>query len=64
MPKQKTKKSAMKRFKLTKTGKLLRRRQNSKHLKTKKSKSQIRRAKGTAQLFGKFKSKIKRLISS
>ena len=64
MVKQKTKKSAAKRFKLTKTGKLMRRKQNSGHNKSKKSKSQIRRAKGTATLIGRFKSKIIRLITS
>jgi len=62
--KQKTKKAAVKRFKLTKTGKLLRRRQNAGHLKTGKSKSQERRAKTSTTLMGRFKSKIIRLITA
>lgn len=64
MPKQKTRKSAAKRFKLTKTGKLLRGRQNTSHLKSKKSKSQKRRGKRIVEMKGKFKRKIKRMIQS
>ena len=64
MTKQKTRKSAARRFKLTKTGKLLRKRQNSSHLKTKKSASQKRKVKRYARVEGKFKSKIKRMIQS
>lgn len=64
MPKQKTRKSASKRFKLTKTGKLLRRKQNLSHRKKHKSKSQQRRAKRAVEMKGRFKSKIKRMIQS
>lgn len=64
MAKQKTRKSAAKRFRLTKTGKVLRGRQHSSHLKRKKSKSQKRRTKRLTELKGKFKSKIKRMLAS
>lgn len=50
MPKLKTKKSADKRFRITAKKKILRRSQMAGHLKTKKSKSQIRRHKVRAQV--------------
>ena len=43
--KLKTKKGAKKRFKITSTGKILKRGGNSSHLKKKKSKSRLRRQK-------------------
>lgn len=60
--KQKTKKAVAKRFKITKTGKVLHRSQYSSHLKFKKSKNRIRRQKEPAQLLGLQAKKIKRLL--
>lgn len=62
MPKAKTRKAAQKRFKITKTGKVMRGHQNSSHLKSKKSKSQKRRHKEPAQLKGKQAQMIKRML--
>jgi large subunit ribosomal protein L35 len=50
MPKQKTKKSAVKRFKITKNGKVLRGRGNAQHRKSHKSKRQIRHSKHQVKL--------------
>jgi len=47
MPKVKTRKSAVKRFKLSGSGKLLRRQAGQKHLLTKKRRRRIRALKGT-----------------
>ncbi len=46
MPKMKTRKSAAKRFKLTASGKLMRRQSGQKHLLTGKSSKRIRNLKG------------------
>lgn len=46
--KMKTKKIASKRFKVTKNGKILRGKQNARHLRSNKSKKQIRRYKAAA----------------
>ncbi|MCR4263625.1 MAG: 50S ribosomal protein L35 [Candidatus Roizmanbacteria bacterium] len=62
MPKQKTRKSVASRFKLTKTGKLLHRAQNGRHLKRKKSASQKRRMKLMKETTGTLKNKIKKMI--
>lgn len=43
MPKQKTRKVVKKRFKITKTGKVMHRRHGARHLRRKKSKSRQRR---------------------
>ncbi len=60
--KAKTKKSAAKRFKKTKSGKILRRHQMASHLKTKKSPSRLRRQKQT-EIVSKFdKKRIERLL--
>jgi len=61
--KQKTKKTAMKRIKITSTSKLIRGHANSSHLKKKKSKSRIRRQKEPAKFSKKFEKKFKRLIA-
>ena len=61
--KQKTKKAIVKRFKLTKTGKLLRRRQNSRHLRSNKSASQKRRHKRITLVNSTFTKKLKKLIN-
>ena len=60
--KQKTQKTTMKRVKVTSTIKLLRGHANSSHLKSKKSKSRIRRQKEPALFSKGFEKKIRRLI--
>lgn len=60
--KQKTKKSATKRFKQTRSGKILRGHAYSSHLKRKKSKSRLRRQKEPAKVTRGFKKTIKHLI--
>lgn len=60
--KQKTKKTIIKRIKITSKAKLLRGHANSSHLKKKKSKSRIRRQKEPAIFSKKFLKKFRRLI--
>ena len=62
MPKKKIKKSVSKRFKVTKTGKVLFSHQYSSHKKLHKSKSRIRRQKETGILKGTFAKKIKKML--
>lgn len=62
MGKQKTRKGASKRFRVTKTGKVLRGRQYGRHLRRKKSKSQKRRHAEPGYVEGKFAKKIKRML--
>ena len=62
MPKTKTRKIVAKRFKITSTGKVLRRSQNMRHLRRKKSKKAIRRYKRTHQVIGKMATKIKKML--
>lgn len=62
MPKQKTRKIVAKRFKVTATGKILRRRQNSRHLRTNKSKKTIRKYRVMVEVKGKFARKIRRML--
>ncbi len=64
MPKLKTHKGTAKRIKLTKTGKLLRRRAFGNHLLSKKSKSRKRVIKTEAQVTGKLAKNIKRAIGA
>lgn len=61
--KQKTKKSASKRFKITKTGKVQFGHQMSSHKKIGKSKSRLRRQKEPAELTGKFAKKVKQMLA-
>ncbi len=64
MPKQKTRKSLEKRFKLSGNGKLIRRHQlGSGHLKRKKSKGALNRQKKTSTVFAPEARKLKRLLS-
>lgn len=58
----KTRKSALKRFKITKKGKVLFLHQNSRHLMRHKSKRQIRRQRRESVLEGAFAKKIKQMI--
>lgn len=60
--KQKTRKGAAKRFKITATGKVLRRHQNARHLRRKKSKKAMRNYDVPVQVTGKMKRKVKRMI--
>lgn len=62
MPKQRTKKSAAKRFKITKTGKVLHRSQYLRHLLSKKSKRRIRRLKLYKIVQGQYQKKIKKML--
>jgi len=60
--KVKTKKAAKKRFKITKTGKILRGHQMASHLKLKKSSSRKRRQKRTGHVEKSDKKRIKKLL--
>ena len=60
--KQKTRKSAAARFKITGTGKVMRRRQNSRHLRRKKSKKTIRKHRLLATVTGKYAKKVKQMM--
>lgn len=57
--KKKIKKSVARRFKITKTGKVMFAHQNNGHIKANKSKRQIRRNNVPGQLTGEFARKIK-----
>jgi large subunit ribosomal protein L35 len=60
--KQKTRKGAAKRFKVTGTGKVLRRTQNMRHLRRHKSKKAIRASRVPVEVTGKWACKIKRML--
>lgn len=60
--KQKTRKGVAKRFKITATGKVLRRSQNMRHLRRKKSKKAIRAYRIPTEVTGKWAKKIKRML--
>jgi len=60
--KQKTRKSAVKRFKITKKGKVLHRSHYLRHLRSKKSKRSIRGLKQMKVVTGKYEKKIKRML--
>ena len=60
--KQKVKKSVSKRFKVTKTGKVMFEHQYGSHKKLHKSKNRIRRQKEPGQLKGRFARNIKKLL--
>ena len=60
--KKKVRDSVAKRFKVTKTGKVMFAHQYGSHKKLKKSKSRIRRQKEPGQLTGKFAKKIKKML--
>jgi len=62
MSKQKTRKSALARFKVTKRGKLLHRSQQLRHLRSKKSKRRIRSLKRMKSVEGTFKSKLLKML--
>jgi len=60
--KQKTRKGVAKRFKITASGKVLRRSQNKRHLLRKKSKRALRAGKVLVEVKGKWARKIKRML--
>lgn len=62
MPKLKTRKIVTKRFKITASGKIIRRAQNMRHLRRRKSKRQIRAYKVPKVITGKLAKKIKRML--
>ena len=62
MPKMKTKRSAAKRFKLTGTGKIRRRRAYHRHILTKKSATQKRRLRKAAILSKPDEKLVRRMI--
>lgn len=60
--KQKTRSGVAKRFKITATGKVLRRSQNMRHRRRIKSKKAIRAYKVPTKVTGKWAKKIKRML--
>jgi ribosomal protein L35 len=62
MPKQKTRKSIVKRFKQTTTGKIVRRTIGMRHLKANKSKKQSRRQKQINYVEGAIAKKLKKVL--
>ncbi|PIY80878.1 MAG: 50S ribosomal protein L35 [Candidatus Pacebacteria bacterium CG_4_10_14_0_8_um_filter_42_14] len=60
--KQKTRSGVSKRFKVTKTGKVMRRSQNMRHLRRNKSKRTLRKYRTPQQVTGKIARKIKRML--
>lgn len=62
MPKQKTRNSITKRFRVTKNGKLMRRRSFSSHLREKKSKNKKRAQKRPVEMKGYMAKKIRTFL--
>ncbi|MBC7329170.1 50S ribosomal protein L35 [bacterium] len=62
MPKLKTRKSAAKRFKVTGSGKLLRRHTRLNHLMRKKSEARVRRLRREAEVDKTMEKRIRKLI--
>jgi large subunit ribosomal protein L35 len=60
--KQKTRKGVSKRFKITGSGKVLRRTQNMRHLRSNKSKKAKRAYRVPVQVTGKWAKKIKQML--
>lgn len=60
--KQKTRKGVKKRFKITATGKVMRRVQNSRHRRRNKSKKARRKYRGYVEVKGKQAKKIKQML--
>lgn len=64
MTKKKIKKAASKRFKVTKTGKVLFAHQYGRHKKASKSQSRIRRQSETGVLTGEFAKKVRKILGA
>ena len=62
MPKQKTRKSLTKRFKITPRGKVVRRQSFRRHLKEGKSRSRLKNLKKSVLVKGAFAKKIKKAL--
>lgn len=62
MPKQKTRKSITRRFRITKTGKVLRRQGFRRHLAVKKSSKHKRRLKRTVEMKKVYAKKIRKVM--
>jgi len=62
MSKQKTRKSAAKRFKVTGTGKLMRRRSSNRHLRVKKSSKQKRRLSRQVQVEKTYAKRLRKAL--
>lgn len=62
MPKKKIKRSVARRFRITKTGKVMFGHQYGGHLKVNKSKRRIRRIKEPGEMTGLFAKKIKQML--
>jgi len=63
MPKQKTHSGAKKRFRVTRTGKVLTKQRNRAHILEKKSSSRKRRLKGTTAVAAPDAKRVKRLLN-
>lgn len=63
MPKQKTHSGTKKRFRVTRTGKVLSSQKNRKHLLEKKSSRRKRRLAGYSEIAGPDAKKVKRLLN-
>jgi large subunit ribosomal protein L35 len=61
--KLKTRKIVVKRFKVTGSGKIMRRAQNMRHLRRRKSKKQIRAYKIPKEVTGKQATKVRRMLA-
>jgi large subunit ribosomal protein L35 len=61
--KRKTNKSARKRFKVTGTGKILRRRSHARHILTKKPRKRVRNLVSTALVSKADKSRVKKMLN-
>jgi large subunit ribosomal protein L35 len=62
MPKQKTRKSITRRFRVTKTGKVLRRQGFARHLSVKKSRAKKRRLRRTIETKKTYAKKIRKVL--
>jgi large subunit ribosomal protein L35 len=62
MPKQKTRKSVVRRFRVTKTGKVMRRRSFARHLNEKKSSRRKRALRRTVETKKTYAKKIKKAL--
>ena len=64
MPKAKSRKSVLNRFRITKHGKVLRRQAFRRHLKAGKSKKRLKNLKRVKEMTGHFARRIKRRVQS
>ena len=62
MPKAKIRKSVTRRFRITKTGKVMHRRAFRRHLKASKSRSRIRNLKKSVEMKGYFAKKLRKYL--